>query len=183
MTPEAIEVRDAIYDRLVGLQLNASPYFRTAYKVPVELEPNDDLPALIVHASREQMSSDGDLNAGEPTFVNDVTLSVYMRLGANSREDADARLNSRANVVLSTILCDADIISMFEGVQSVTSTRTFSKAGEQFFGNLQIDIVVQFRTAFEPKIYDAYEGTDLVAQPLANPNAPPVRVTLDQAQT
>lgn len=159
MTPDAIALRDAAYTRLATM-VGSDPVqylFRYIGKVPIEQEPDDQLPSLLVIASNEQMQADGDAVDGPPRFINSLTLNMLVSLSGNDRDRCDTRLSTRMTAVMSTLLCDPTFVVLFEGVESASATRQFDKDGERFFARAHIVLVLQYRTQFDPVIPDDFK--------------------------
>ncbi|GGC90382.1 hypothetical protein [Chelatococcus reniformis] len=179
MTPEAIEIRDAA----VALLADNGGLFKLVSIVPVDVEPDDQLPSLMVMAWREQAKADGDAFSGEPHFVNDLTLVFAFKVKANAREATAAPLYKRMRWVLNKLLTSPAWLAHIEGVTSYSSSVSIPRDGETWFAQGTIEMQVQFSTRWEPVVPDDYLGTDLVARPFGHDaNTPEIRVTLDQVQ-
>ena len=184
MSPDSIAIRDAAEALLASIDFDGTPAFKFVGRVPVEQEPDDDLPSLLVIASREQMQADGDANAGEPSFVVDLTLSVLISLSADlttgetdpktARDRADERLTDRIGAVQGLLLRTPAFLALFDGVSSINSTRVFDKPGERFFARARIEMTVQYRCHFPPIVPDDLERVAITAK-MGGPFSPMVR--------
>jgi hypothetical protein len=181
MSPEAIAIRDAAYDRLSGLSTAGIPLFKYTGFVPVEKEPDDQLPSLLVIALSETFTPEGDANAGEPAFINELTLALAMAASGNSREKDDARLTLRTTAVLTTLLRDPTFLAMFEGVTRITAKRDFDTDGERFFARARVDLTIQYRTDFPPIVIDDFLAVEVEGRPVpgdGNTPAAPMKITV-----
>ncbi|GGC94630.1 hypothetical protein [Chelatococcus reniformis] len=178
MTPEAIEIRDAAVVLLQNPQM-----FKLVSINPVDVEPDDQLPSLLVLAWREQAKADGDAVSGEPHFVHDLSLVLNFKVRANRREDLPTSLHKRMRWALNKLLTSPDWLAHVEGVTSLSSSVAFPREGENWYAQGTTELQVQFSTRWEPVVPDDYLGTDLIARPLGHDaNTPEIRVTLDQVQ-
>lgn len=179
MTPEAIAIRDAaktLLDDNGGL-------FKQVSINPVDVEPDDQLPSLMVMAWREQARADGDGVSGEPHFVHDLSLVFSFKVKANAREATPAPLYKRMRWVLNKLLTSPAWLANIEGVTGYSSSVAIPRDGETWFAQGTIEMQVQFRTRWEPIVPDDYMGTDMTVRPLGHDaHTPEIKVTLDQVQ-
>lgn len=176
MTPTAIQVRDAARDILAPIDL-----FRFVHINPEDIEPDDQLPSLMIWAARETMRADGDTWSGEPHFINELTLVLDIKLRRNKREQLQDALAVREQAVLSALLTSPDWLSLIEGVQSTDTTQTLPREGETWFGRSITELVVQYRSRWEPVAPNDYRRTILTTRPYGHDgNTPAITTVIDQ---
>lgn len=188
MSPEAIEIRGlvaALFAGLVGPAINeqTGKLFKGVGDVRTGLEPDTDLPALYVRAAREQMRPDGDLTAGEPSFVHELTLVFFIALSGNDRDKAQARLTTRIQVVLQRVLTDADLAREIEGFTGLDIDQDVQTQGERFYAAATVTVGIQFRTSWPTPIDDDFLSMAMTAKPLGSgEHTPAAALILDIPQ-
>ncbi|GJD58360.1 hypothetical protein [Methylobacterium dankookense] len=196
MTPEALEIRDAAVMVLRQAMMEAEPVLKHIGINRQDLEPDDQLPALIVLADRERHQPDGDLNAGEPSFITELSLVFLLKTFGDAADDADdidqwrnpnaleSDLQPSSEMIVRALLSNPKFVGLFEGVASMEETRSFPRDGETFYAQARIEMVVQYRMTFPPYVPDDYRKTVLVTKrPGADPDAPPLKTVIDLAST
>lgn len=131
--------------------------FTTFRKSPMLHVDPKALPCLSVYLMRERMVAEGDANAGEPRFVHTVTLGISgacVASGANDQLDA---LDTAMSSVLTKLLTDPKFIALVEGVESIDRRNVFEKAAETPLAEVQIEMVVSFRTDWPPVVEDDFK--------------------------
>lgn len=175
MTPKAYQVRDAAM-ALFG----SSELFKFRSVVPVEFEPDDQLPGLVIAAIEERMTPEGDLASGEPRFTAVLTLGIVVRVQGNDREDLEKRVQRRTVAVLSTMLRAPAYRASVDGFADVVTTPSYWKDGERFFGQEETKLQVQYPLSFPPIIEDDLEVVRIITRQLgANPKAPELETVIN----
>jgi hypothetical protein len=184
----AVAIRDAIYDRLAGI----SDYNRTRKQDTRQLQA-EDLPSLMVKVVSEDMTPDGDPNAGVPSFITNATIGISVVRGFKAPAELDADIDADADLVLNTLLTDPAFvgfpgrdpddpnpaIGLFEATTHITRRRTTLQQGETYMLELRLEMTFQTRCYFEPVIPDHYKGMTIrTALPTHTP--PPQGATIQQ---
>ncbi|GJE45362.1 hypothetical protein [Methylobacterium soli] len=175
MTPEAIEVRDLAFERLLAFGT-----FKTVRNgISEQIEPADQLPAATVFLRRENRTPDGDANVGEPSFVHDVTLGILVTIDAGSKSDLEPVLHSYTNDAIGFLLSDTTFLSEIEAVTGIDETHVFPKDGETYYAEARVEFSVTFRTSFEPFVPTAYRGANFKTTPSgASGDTPAIRTRI-----
>lgn len=169
MSPEAVEIRDLVYDRL-----SAFGAFQTVKVGIVEqIEPADQLPAATVQLRRENRTPDGDANAGEPSFIHEVTFGILITIDSGDQAELEGTLHHYANQAVSFLLSDTEFLSEIEAVTGIDEIQAYPKDGETYYAAARIDLTVSFRTTFEPFVPTPYAGATLNTRPLGASAATP----------
>ena len=191
MTPEALEIRDTALAILTDALYERSQIFKHVGKNRQDLEPDDQMPALIVLADRERHRPDGDVGAGEPSFISELTLAFLIKTFGDGQDEApeheddglEDNLQVLSSAVQRTLLTATAFISKIEGIASMDEARGFPRDGETYYGWARLEVVVQYRTGFDPIVPDDYLGAVLHARPYGSTaDTPTVDSTLEQIQ-
>lgn len=188
MSTGAVAIRDAIYDRLAGI----SDYNRTRKQDTRQLQA-EDLPSLLVKVVSEDMTPDGDANAGVPAFITNATIGISVVRGFDVPSELDSKIDDDADLVLNTLLTDPGFvgfpsgdpddvnggIGLFEGISHITRRRATIQAGEAYLLELRLEMTFQTRCFFEPIIPDHYKGMTIETR-LPSHTTTPDGVTIQQ---
>ncbi len=155
MTNFAREIRDAAIERLKLLGRYA-PRGRPGTparirRTPVMPAQADEVPCLMVYLGNQTMTADGDANAGEPSFVNEVQLVIASILNADDADDLDDRMADAGTEVLETLLEDPDWLALSEGVPTVTQQSRFDDS-KYLAAIVMTTITVTYRTLWPPRV-------------------------------
>ncbi len=154
MSTHAIEIADKALALLRAATFD--PPFKSFRRTPLRQVAPDDLPLLMVYILRERRSPDGDANAGEPRFVHRVHLGIA---GAVALSDDGAQLETLEAMMANiddVLLTDPRFINMFEGIESMDRRSQYASVAETPLGEIQIEMVVTFRSYWEPKVPDDF---------------------------
>jgi hypothetical protein len=165
----ARDVFEAAYTRAQQV-----PGFKTFRKTPMFAVVPAELPRLSAYLLREAGAPDGDANAGEPRFIHNVTLGFSGAIVASDDEQEFADLDTAVANILPALLSDPTFVAMVEGFASFDRKVVYSRIGETPLAEVQIEIVVTFRTYWPPTVLDDFNTLHIETRfPTANvdPNA------------
>jgi hypothetical protein len=171
----ATAIRDGA---LARLQTN-NPGVATFRTTPLPPTQAASLPSLGVYLAGEQMTPDGDYDAGEPKFLNDVTIGFSAVNSADSQGANETALNAIADKVLRTLLCDGSFMMLFEGITSIRRAVSFQKDGDTYFAEVRLAMTVRFRSLWPPEAPYALEEVDVYAT--TSLSSPTLAIVLPQA--
>lgn len=180
MTARAI--RDAILERVRALKIGASH----SIVVTPTIQPSD-LPRVQVLCLQDQMTPDGDSNAGAPSFIIDSTIGVSVIRGFDDPAYMAGQLDADADAIFSATLSDPDFVSfglgsLFEGVERITRRLEFPKIGEAYFAELRLEMTFRHRCDFEPNVPGDFHSYTATLRGVSTPAGEPVRVDYDLRQ-
>jgi hypothetical protein len=192
MSSEATLIRDAIFDRLPALALN----FNKIRKAQIPQIQPDDLPMAAVFIAGENLTPDGDDNAGEPRFVSETTIAVSVIRGFDDPRTLSGEIDQDVDRIESGLLQDPTFVkfgpgAMFEGVSRMNRRRLYpqgGKDGETYFAELRLEMTFVTRVDYPPIIPTPFEGVTIKARPKTpshdanDPSVAPVTVVINQQQ-
>ena len=162
---------DTLYAKAVTLPFFAGFKSRRTQQLPTMPEV---LPYLGVYFVKEAMSADGDLNAGEVRFINDMTVGFSIIIQNNDPVESRVTLDAAYWEIMNGIWRDQYIMNLIdtsapagvvtlpdgiiiEGVKSGTRKITWGTHGatnETPIAEMSYEAVVVYRAAFPPIITD-----------------------------
>jgi hypothetical protein len=157
-------IRDGILQRIKQVPTFASvKKFSTT--VANRIQPADQIPYFGCYLIDEQLTPDGDANAGEPRFLHTVKIGFSVVIANNDAEAAEASLDS-AHWALMNLLTNPAwhrfVVPGYEPIHIEGITRGSRK---HIFGNaantnetplaeLRMDLTFTHRTSFRPGPFD-----------------------------
>ncbi|UQR66213.1 hypothetical protein LRP30_13580 [Bradyrhizobium sp. C-145] len=154
MSTYAIEIADKALAVLQATPFD--PVFKTFKRTPMRQVAPTDLPLLGVYILRETRSTDGDANAGEPRFFHRLHLGIAGAVSAADDGSQFTTLESMMAQIDERLLTSPAFISMIEGVEQMDRRSQYAIMGETPLAEIQIEIIVTFRTYWPPVIPDDY---------------------------
>jgi hypothetical protein len=164
-------IRDVFFDKLVG-----TPFFAgfTARKNKALQIQAAQLPYLGVYFVNEDMTPDGDLNAGEIRFTHLLKLGFSVIVVNNDPVACEAKLDQAFWTIMNTLWRDPYLTNFFdtrsypggigtpdnvriEGVSRGTRRHVYGNAGlnnELPIGEMQYDATVKYGADYAPIITD-----------------------------
>ena len=129
--------------------------FKTYRSTPMlQIQPGD-LPVLAVHILREKRQPDGQPNQTMPKFINDLTLGFSGAINVETAKQDDLQILEEMMSELDDILlCNALFVRMTEGVTGMDRVGQYSKVGETTLFEIRVEMNIQFRSYFEPRVPD-----------------------------
>ena len=159
MSHYAITLQQAALTRL---KFAFGDTFKTYRQTPMLQVHAPDLPILAVHILRERRIPDGQANQAEPKFVHDLTLgfsgAVHME---TDQQDAIHDLETWMATIDDILLSDPTFTRMCGGVTSMDRVGQYAKIGEVTLFEIRVEMVFQFGSNFEPRIYDQLATVDI----------------------
>jgi hypothetical protein len=185
-------IRDTLYAKTVTLPFFDGFVSRRCKQMPVKV---DILPFLGVYFMAESMGPDGDLNAGEVRFINDLTIGFSVVIQNNDPVESELKLDQaywaimnglwRDQYIMNTIDTSApagvvtlpdDII--IEGVRGGRRKVIWGSSGlnnEIPVAELSYEATIVYRSTFPPIIVDDLLSIHVETVPLASDGTiPPV---------
>lgn len=178
MTVYATEIRDKAHEIVTALGL-----FETARVVPTFQWQPEQAPAIGIYLRREQMTPDGDENAGEPTFLHSVIIGVSILTRADDPEQLVTVTDQPANAVIAELLTNTDFLALIEGVTSIDQSPMYAPNASAYITENRIEFTVAFRTDWPPQVASEYTGATLSTRPLGASAATPAIKTRIPAPT
>ena len=164
-------IRDAFLDRLKRTPFFSS--FFTRKSKQLQIMPNQ-IPYLGVYFINEDMSPDGDLNAGEIRFTHMLKLGFSVAIVNNDPVACEAKLDEAFWIIMNTLWRDPNLTNMLnttaytgvastpdnvriEGVSRGTRRHVFGNAGldnELPYGEMQYEATIKYEADYAPIITD-----------------------------
>jgi hypothetical protein len=140
---------------LALLQVGFGTVFKTYRMTPMLQVQPGDLPILGVYILRERRVPDGQPNQTTPKFIHDLTLGfsggVHME---TDKQDQISALEEWMATVDDILLSDPSFVRMTEGILAMDRVGQYAKVGETTLFEIRIEMNIQFRSYFEPRIPD-----------------------------
>lgn len=156
MTTLALQIRDAIYDRIVAQY--PDPAFKSKRKIPLTPVQPDQIPALAVYMVNEDYVAVGDENVGPPEYTIDSQITIAVVETAAKEDVLEGLLDKVAATILDLVLCDGTFLGLLDSatnkpiIDSVPRIRRAYKVhkdGEAYYLELQIAMTIRYRAYFE----------------------------------
>lgn len=162
MSDYASQIATAAYNLLTA---GLGTTFRTYRKTPMLQVQPSDLPALGVYIQRERREPDGQSNIAEPRFVHQLTLgfSGAVHVETDKQNELHA-LEEWMTQLDDILLSDARFVSMTEGVTSMDRVSQYAKIGEVTLFEIRVEMTVQFRSYWPPRVTDILEKIVITTQ-------------------
>jgi hypothetical protein len=162
---------DTLYAKAVTLPFFAGFVSRRTQQLPTVTE---SLPFLGVYFLRENMNEDGDGNAGEVRFINDMTVGFSIIIQNNDPVDTRTKLDAAFWAIMNGIWRDQYIMCMgipiappgtitlpygiqIESIKSGNRKIIWGnpdRSNESPIAEMQYEAVVRYRSTFPPIITD-----------------------------
>ena len=164
-------IRDMFFDKLV-----AAPFFGsfTARKSRALQITTANIPYLGVYIVSEDMTPDGDLNAGEIRFIHQLKIGFSVMIVNNDPVACEAKLDQAFLTIMNTLWRDPYLTNLIdtraypggvgnpdnariEGVSRGTRRHVYGNAGlnnETPIGELQYEVTVRYGADYAPIITD-----------------------------
>ena len=159
MSHYAIILQQAALERL---KVAFGDTFATYRQTPMLQVHAGDLPILAVHILRERRLPDGQSNQAEPKFIHDLTLgfsgAVHME---TDRQDVIHDLETWMATIDDILFSDPTFPRMYEGITSMDRVGQYAKVGEVALFEIRVEMNMQFRSYFEPRIHDQFATLDI----------------------
>jgi hypothetical protein len=146
--------------RLVQAGFGAT--FKTYRLTPMlQIQPGD-LPVLAVHILREKRVPDGEPNQTVPKFIHDLTLGFSGAVQVETQEqDQINALEEWMSTLDDILLSDPSFVRMTEGFTAMDRVGQYAKVGETTLFEIRVEMNIQFRSYFEPRIPDVLATVDV----------------------
>jgi len=155
MSDYAVQIATKAYDILSDALRTEFVTFR---RTPMLSVTKADLPILGIYILRERRVPDGQPNQGVPKFIHQLTLGFSG--GVDVETDEENRLNELEQTMTlldELLLSNPEFINLTEGVTLMDRTSQYAKVGEVSLAEIRVEMVVQFRSQWEPTITDNLE--------------------------
>jgi hypothetical protein len=147
------------------LQIGFGTQFKTYRKTPMLQVQPGDLPVLAVHLLRERRIPDGQSNQAEPKFIHDLTLGFSGAVHVETDKQNDINdLEEWMATVDDILLSDPAFVNLTEGVTAMDRVGQYAKIGETTLYEIRIEMNVQFRSHFTPRVPDTLEKVVITTQ-------------------
>ena len=164
-------IRDMFIDRLMQAEFFQGFTPRKSKALPIMI---NQIPTLGVYFVSEEMSPDGDLNAGEIRFTHMLKLGFSVIVINNDTVACEAKLDQAFWAIMNTLWRDPYLVNLIdtrrypggignpdntriEGVSRGTRRHVFGTAGkdnETPIGEMQYEATVKYRADYAPVITD-----------------------------
>jgi hypothetical protein len=193
-------IRDLFADRLMQ-----SPFFggftlRKSRALPIM---TNQIPVLGIYFVNEDMSPDGDLNAGEIRFTHMLKLGFSVVIVNNDTVSCEAKLDQAFWTIMNTLWRDPTLTNFFdarpypgrvgnpdnvriEGVSRGARRHVFGNAGkdnETPIGELQYEATVKYSADYAPVITDRLLHIHVETAPVASDGTVPPADTVQRTVT
>lgn len=170
-------IRDALFAKTVLLPFFTGFYARRSKQLPVQAT---QLPYLGVYIVGEDMTSDGDANAGEIRFIHRLQVGWQVLIEDNDPVAAELKLDQAFWSIMNGLWRDPDLMNFIqsdmpddtriEAVERGKRAHAWGPPGvngELPFGELQYVATIVYRAEFSPAITDDLLHIHEEAVPLA----------------
>ncbi|MET3969100.1 hypothetical protein [Bradyrhizobium sp. S3.9.1] len=139
--------------------------FKTYRQTPMLQVQPGDLPILAVHLLRERREPDGQPNQTVPKFVHNLTLgfSGAVHVETDKQEDIHA-LEGWMSTLDDILLSDPNFVRLTEGVLAMDRVGQYAKVGETTLFEIRIEMNLQFRSDFQPRVPDELKVVHIETQ-------------------
>lgn len=136
--------------------------FKTYRKTPMLQVQPGDLPILAVHILREKRVPDGQSDQTTPKFIHDLTLGFSGAVHVETDKQDDINdLEEWMATVDDILLSDPSFVRLTEGVTAMDRVGQYAKIGETTLFEIRVEMNIQFRSYFEPRIHDVLATVDV----------------------
>jgi hypothetical protein len=150
---------------LALLQIGFGAQFKTYRQTPMLQVQPGDLPILAVHILRERRTPDGQPNQTTPKFIHDLTLGFSGAVHVETdKQDQIHDLEEWMATVDDILLSDPGFVRMTEGVTAMDRVGQYAKIGETTLFEIRIEMNIQFRSYFEPRVPDDLKVVHITTQ-------------------
>jgi hypothetical protein len=147
---------------LALLQAGFGSQFKTYRRTPMLQVQPGDLPVLAVHLLREKRVPDGQPNQTTPKFIHDLTLGFSGAVHVETdKQDQINALEEWMATIDDILLSDPSFVRMTEGITAMDRVGQYAKVGETTLYEIRIEMNIQFRSYFEPRIHDVLATVDV----------------------
>jgi hypothetical protein len=171
MSTYAIQIADAAF-AILSAQPNE---FKTYRRSPMKQVAPEDLPILAVFILRESRVPDGDANAGEPRFQHRLHLGFSGAIAADDQGQQFIHLEQIMADIDDKLLTNVSFVSLVEGFESMDRKSQYAIMGETTLAEIQIEMVVSFRTFWPPAVTDDFKTLHLETR-YPSPDTDPAEV-------
>lgn len=159
MSHYAITLQQAALTRL---KTEFGPTFKTYRQTPMLQVQPGDLPILAVHILRERRLPDGQGTQTSPRFIHDLTLGFSGAVNMESdKQDTIHALEEWMATIDDILLSDATFTRLLEAVTAMDRVGQYAKVGETTLFEIRVEMNIQFRSYFEPRIHDVLATVDI----------------------
>jgi hypothetical protein len=157
---------NAIHAKALELvKIGYAAQFKTYRQTPMLQVQPTDLPILAVHILREKRVPDGQENQAEPKFIHDLTLGFSGAVHVETdKQDQIHALEEWMATLDDILLSDASFVRMTEGFTAMDRVGQYAKVGEVTLFEIRIEMNVQFRSHFTPRVPDTLEKIVVTTQ-------------------
>jgi hypothetical protein len=147
------------------LQIGYGATFKTYRRTPMLQVQPGDLPVLAVHLLREKRVPDGQPNQAEPKFIHDLTLGFSGAVHIETdKQDQIHDLETWMATLDDILLSDPTFVRMTEGVTAMDRVGQYAKVGETTLFEIRVEMSIQFRSYFEPRVPDMLKKVVITTQ-------------------
>ncbi|MCX5496438.1 hypothetical protein OSH11_17155 [Kaistia dalseonensis] len=150
-----IEIRDETARRLEALSRYGSPArVRKSFILPTQ---DSEVPCALVYFGGVSMTTDGDANAGAPSFVHSVRLVVSCLVKANDPEELELELDDAANEVLETLLTDPSWLELIDSVPQIDRNYKLHDENKRLLmAEARMIFTINYSSDWEPRVPDRF---------------------------
>lgn len=176
MSTNALNIRDAVFQRVAAVKPAGAEAWASAKKVTVPSLNASLFPAVQVSLGSEVEQSDGDENAGGMRYVTEVEVMVVVERAFDDPEALVGQADADADAIKDALFQDNTftnrIISNdpnqttkpfdFEGVTRIVTTRSPVQGdAETYIIQLVVRMTFRFRNSYEPDSPNYLEQVDV----------------------
>jgi hypothetical protein len=147
------------------LKIGFNTTFKTYRQTPMLQVQPGDLPILAVHILREKRVPDGQPNQAEPKFIHDLTLGFSGAVHVETdKQDQIHDLEEWMATLDDILLSDPQFVMLTEGVTAMDRVGQYAKVGETTLFEIRVEMNIQFRSNFTPRVPDVLETIQITTQ-------------------
>ena len=175
-------IRDTLFAKVVVLPFFASFKARRSKQLPIQ-EPL--LPYLGVYIVGEDMSSDGDPNAGDIRFVHDLRIGFQVIIENSDPVDSELKLDEGFWAIMNGLWTDANLTNLLlsdmpdntriEGIPRGTRRHVWDSIGanQKPIGELEYIATLRYRSEWFPLTFPDHTRIQQETVPLKGGSVPP----------
>lgn len=159
---QALKIHQKAYTLAV---LGFGTRFRTYRKTPMlQVQPND-LPMLAVYILRERRVPNGQPEQAEPKFIHELTLGFSGSIHAKTADQNTLyELETWMSELDDILLSNPKFVMLSEGVTGMDRTSMYAKEGETTLFEIRVEMSLQYRSNFPPRVDDWLETVHVKTQ-------------------
>ena len=176
---ETTAVRDALLALLQTIQVARG--WTAVRRTAVAQLDEADCPVCTILIGDDNAQADDEAVMGPPHFLHETAYHISVLRNFAPGEALDDAITADIEAVQNLILRSPGFNATIEGITSMRTSRVFPTGDSgTYFAEMRLELVVQYRTLWQPDIHDDLLGIDVVSRQAGLPDSsPPNRLTIN----